>query len=138
MDKSTKDGKQQLAELLEKRVASKPTSDEPDALTQKELSKLDREKAKIDLQSRLHDLDVQKAEHRSRSSYATKVFNLVICWLVFVAIVTLISGVKYWEAYYAFSDKVIITLLSTTTVTVVGLFATVLRYLFQKKTQQKK
>jgi hypothetical protein len=54
-------------------------------------------------------------------------FFFVLGWLIFVGVVVLLAGAGYFQQL---SEKVLIALLATTTITVIGLLAAVVRYLF--------
>ena len=66
-------------------------------------------------------------EHWVRLGAAGCVFLFVLGWLFFVGTVVLLAGLGHLKEL---SEKVLIALLATTTVTVVGLLAAVVRYLF--------
>lgn len=68
-----------------------------------------------------------RREHWLRLIASAAVFVFVLGWLLFVAVVTVLTGVGYLKDL---SEKVLIALFATTTVTVVGLLAAVVRYLF--------
>ncbi|PHR46743.1 MAG: hypothetical protein COA32_09685 [Fluviicola sp.] len=69
-----------------------------------------------------------KDEHTTRISLVEKLFVLTCMWLIFTAII--IFGVGLGDIQL--SDKVLITILSTTTVEVLGYLTVVLLYLFNK------
>jgi hypothetical protein len=64
-----------------------------------------------------------------RKEYTHKIFVLICMWLVLVGIVLIASG----NGNLHYSDSVLITLLTTTTANVIGLFVFVAKYLFQIK-----
>jgi hypothetical protein len=68
-----------------------------------------------------------KREHWVRMWASGCVFFFVLGWLFFVGLVVLLAG---FAVLPQLSEKVLIALLATTTVTVVGLLAAVVRYLF--------
>ena len=72
----------------------------------------------------------RQKEHDERIKYAHKMYKLVCIWLGSIAVLIVACGFVFLDSVFALSDKVLMTILTTTTVTVIGLFATVLRYLF--------
>lgn len=71
-------------------------------------------------------------------------FNLIIYWLVFIGCIVVLQGLKgclipYTGFHFGFGleANVMIALLTTTTLTVVGLFATVTSHVFQKNKEKK-
>lgn len=81
---------------------------------------------------RNEDLNDKRQDRELRKSYAQKIF-ISVC--VFVSIVLLIVVLNYFvfHRYTPISDGVLITLLTTTTADVLGLFVIVTRYLFPNK-----
>lgn len=80
-----------------------------------------------------HELDQRKSEHAQRVSFASKLFILIRVWLIVILLILIAAGsdCKYFSLEV--SDQVLIALLTTTTVSVLGLFITVLRYVFGRK-----
>lgn len=64
-----------------------------------------------------------------RRQYSDKIYTLNRCWLGFVAIIIIFSAIKC----ICLSDKVLITLLTTTTANIIGTLIIVLKYLFPNK-----
>lgn len=77
----------------------------------------------LELKSKEQDIDMRK-------DFATKTYNLVCIYLVVVFFVVFLVCCP---AEFNMSDGVLITLLGTTTINVIGLFAIVMNYLFPKK-----
>jgi hypothetical protein len=65
-----------------------------------------------------------------RKDFATKTYNLVCIYLV---VIFFLVFLVCCPAKFNMSDSVLITLLGTTTINVIGLFAIVMNYLFPKK-----
>ena len=80
-------------------------------------------------EKRQHELQEAKDTHRLRLGYAGRIFWLVCVWLVYVAIVLFISGFKTTTSF-SLSDNVLIAFITSTTVTVVGLFVVVAKWMF--------
>lgn len=93
----------------------------PDALTSLEANDLELAASQMLLSE-------QATNSGQRVSYASKIYTLSCVWLAVVVLVTIASGTP--TINFQLSDKVLITLLTTTTITVLGLFVTVLKFLF--------
>lgn len=89
-------------------------------------------KESLDLLLRNEELSDKRQDRELRKSYALKIF-VSVC--IFVPIVLLIVIINYFVLHRdtPISDGVLITLLTTTTADVLGLFAIVARYLFPNK-----
>lgn len=79
--------------------------------------------------SNKEDLKGRKQDRKERKVYALLIFNLLCFWLMFDGFIFLFKGL----GKLSYSDNVLITLLTTTTVNVIGIFYIVDRYLFQPK-----
>lgn len=73
--------------------------------------------------------DVTEQDKNERKVYANLSFTLVAMWLVMVLVIFVAIGKG--DLYY--SENVIITLLTTTTINIIGIFLIVARYLFPTK-----
>jgi hypothetical protein len=82
----------------------------------------DKRRKQLDNDGLAQDMDERKI-------YAHRIFVLICMWLFLVAIVFLAEG----NGNLHYSDNVIITLLTTTTANVIGLFILVTKYLFNPK-----
>lgn len=105
-----------------------PSSDDPRARRERD-KQFDFKPTFTDLRNeRFSDQSRQlRREHWVRLGAAALVFFFVLGWLTFVGVVVLLAGASVLKEL---SEKVLIALLATTTVTVVGLLAAVVRYLF--------
>ncbi|MDX9702374.1 MAG: hypothetical protein RBU23_04935 [Candidatus Auribacterota bacterium] len=91
-----------------------------DSLASTEISLLERE-----------DLRDRKQIREQRKKYADKVFNLIKWWLIFIGVVLVIQGtISFWWTREFFSDAVLLAIIGGTTANVLGLFALVLKFLF--------
>jgi uncharacterized integral membrane protein len=79
---------------------------------------------------------------RARKEYANKIFLMVCVWLEVLWLVVIFNGVRQfslqlwkWPVDFTLtiSDRVLIALITGTTVNVLGLFAIVCNYLFPKR-----
>lgn len=103
---------------------SSSRSDKPDQYTQAGMDELDQEARK---QSLVHVQD----EHTQRIDFAKKIYWLSCIWLALVVAVVIASGISCLP--FKLDNSVLITLLTTTTATVLGLFISVLNYLFSRR-----
>jgi heme/copper-type cytochrome/quinol oxidase subunit 2 len=78
--------------------------------------------------------DIEEQDKQERKIYAYTITVIVCFWLVFVALVFVASG----NDNLHYSDSVLITLLTTTTANIIGLFVIVANYLFRKVSVMKK
>lgn len=85
---------------------------------------LQREEQKARIESFRQDTEERKV-------YARATFKLIRAYLIVVAAFLFLVGVV--PLPFHFSDAIVITLLSTTTTTVIGVFLLVMQYLFQKR-----
>lgn len=80
------------------------------------------------IEDRRTRLENEKQNIELKRKFASRVFWLMVAFLVFVGLILLIT--LYQSKETRLSDPVIITLLTTTTTTILGLFAIVAKYLF--------
>ena len=81
--------------------------------------------------------------HNARMEYAERVFELIKSWIKYVLLIVVFSGVNLrfdenWNfkaLYFEISETVQVTLMTSMSVTVISMFATVLFWLFPKKDQ---
>jgi hypothetical protein len=88
-----------------------------------------RQEADEDERSKKIDNDIKEQDSFERKVYAYRVFTLICFWLLAVIIIMVADG----KGDLHYSDTVIITLLTTTTANVIGLFAIVNNYLFKTR-----
>lgn len=72
-------------------------------------------------------LEQLKEDKESRKSYSSKIFCLIVIWLIAVFTLIILDSLKVLEI----PEKTIITLIGGTTLNVFGLFHFVLKYLYQ-------
>ncbi len=73
--------------------------------------------------------------HKLRLGYAGRIFWLVCVWLACVAIAVFMSGFTFFG--FSLSDNVLITFITSTTITVVGLFVVVAKWMFPNSNEHK-
>jgi len=113
---------------------SKRPSKRPDRLTQAALD----EQIRVAAVERAHLENASFAQDMlQRRSFAVRAFWFVCAWMVGVMLVVLIAGIfgegvtiSGVKIKFGLSEKVLITLLCTTTANVTGLLVIVMRYLF--------
>lgn len=96
-------------------------SKEPDPKVREELLALNKETKKVAIAGQIQDIN-------ERKNFAKKSFWLVAVWLVVMCSIVVVVGLGYLRL----SDAVLITLITTTTVNVLGIFLGVTRYLFYR------
>lgn len=80
--------------------------------------------------SNKEDLKGRKQDRKERKVYANLTFSLISIWLTLILLIFIAIGQKK----LIYSDTVIVTLLTTTTIEVIGLFIIIAKYLFPSKT----
>ena len=75
----------------------------------------------------LETLKSLKQDRKERRRYAEQIFTLISTWLFTVLFIMIINK----KAGLMLSDSIIITLITTTTASVLGLFIVVINYLFK-------
>lgn len=98
----------------------------PDEKTQEEQKDLEAESKKLDLEGKRQDIEARK-------SYANKIFTLVCGWLFAMILLVALSGFGTRSGWFQLSDSTLIALITTTTVSVLGLFTIVANYLFKAR-----
>lgn len=79
--------------------------------------------------------DFASDENDARKSYGNRVFWLMVFWLATVLVIVIASGIPLLQElkYFQLSEKIILTLIGTTTINIIGLFGFVMKYLFAPK-----
>jgi hypothetical protein len=106
------------AELEDERIKKKI------AKQKAKVRKLDAITARFEAQAQSTELD-----NNLRRSFSNKIYFLLAGWMIFIAAIFTLNGIGLLE----YSVEVLITLLSSTTVTVVGIFMVVARNIFPLK-----
>lgn len=86
------------------------------------------EKQALELQ--LLKAQIQKFEddNESRREFSRNIFTVTVIWMFLVLVIVIQSASGKWRL----SDSVLITLISTTTANVIGIFIIVANYLFNR------
>lgn len=74
------------------------------------------------------ELSAIKDTHNLRLSYTGRIFWLVVAWLSCVVACVVLSGFKFYG--FGLSDSVLVAFITSTTVTVVGLFVLVAKWMY--------
>ncbi|HTJ13499.1 MAG TPA: hypothetical protein VL547_15800 [Dinghuibacter sp.] len=92
--------------------------------------KREEEVRKLKIQNDLLQAKFEKitGDNKARKTHSLLIFVMVFFWLVSVVALLALSGL----GILCLSDKVLITLLTTTTINVIGLLVIVANYLFNK------
>lgn len=105
--------------------------DEPAELDKQAVSSHDEERKFLEndrFRAEIEDL-VQNREQRK--AYASRLFWLIVVWLGTIGTIVLLHGFSHVP--FTLSGTVLTTLIGSTTVSVLGLFAIVANYLFPKR-----
>lgn len=78
----------------------------------------------------------RKSARTQRETYARGIFQLVCIWIFLIFILLLLQGFSGFIRYKPLSDPVLITLISSTTVNVIGTLIIVLKYIFKVSSSQ--
>jgi len=89
---------------------------------------LEEHKLAFQLQCLEQELQAIKDTHGLRLSYTGRIFWLVVAWLASVVTCVIFSGFKLRG--FDLSDSVLIAFITSTTVTVVGLFVMVAKWMY--------
>jgi hypothetical protein len=91
---------------------------------------LDAEKD-LERERQLEELNQTKRVNKAQLRILKALFWLIVLWLVSVMALTAVAGFHLWG--FVLSDKVMITYITSTTVSVLGLFHIAARWLFYRK-----
>jgi len=106
----------------------KPVSEET-SLPDLEID-LGEHKLQYEVDSLRQQLQESVDTHKLRIGYANKIFWLVCIWLAFVVAGVFLEGFPL--SGFSLSDKVLIAFITSTTISVLGLFAIVAKWMFQQ------
>ena len=106
---------------LEKVKAPAAESQKPDQETEQEL---------FDHKFKDEELQGLQQDRQERKTYANRIYWLIVVWLGMLFVMLGIQGFK--PLNFSIDDKVLITLITGTTVNVIGIFLVVANYLFPR------
>jgi hypothetical protein len=89
------------------------------------------EERDIDLQAALQQLTDAETNRLERIKYAERIFWLMSSWLIGMGVILLLSGFGKDYGFFSLNKAVLITLVSGTSLNIIGIFAIVVNYLFK-------
>jgi hypothetical protein len=113
-------------ELVAKSQAQEAVEPDPLALVGEE--DLEKERVAAEIEHLHEDVRQTKLVNKARIVVLTCLFILISLWIVSVMTLTAVSGWHVWG--FQLSDKVLITYITSTTVSVLGLFTVAANWLF--------
>ena len=93
-----------------------------------ELRRAEGEKEALEHERQLQQIRDSVQDRKERKKYANRLFVLIAVWLAVIGVVVVMDGLV--AAPFKLSATVLATLIGSTTVSVLGLFAIVAKYLF--------
>jgi hypothetical protein len=130
--------KQELEKDLESKIVvpESPT----DAKAKSDAIVVVEKESKFYDQKRKEDLHQQEMADRAsdrtqRETYARRVFFLVLGWIILIFLLLLFQGFGPLIHYNPLSDKVLLALITSTTVNLIGTLIIVLKYIFRSPTK---
>lgn len=93
-------------------------------LVAEERDHLELEHLKLENTHLSDELDRANDLHDERKEYANRLFWLIVCWLIVVVIFVALN------VFFEIHDSVLIAFITSTTVSVIGLFVLVAKWLF--------
>ena len=83
----------------------------------------------LELAEKVQDIEDRKQDRGEREKYASRVYWLIVCWLIALAGILLLQG---FENSFSLRENVVLALIGGTTANVLGIFIVVINYLFPK------
>ena len=93
------------------------------------LEDIEREARNVEVDLKREELESHRQDRAERKKFANKIFRMLGFFLFIVLIIVICCA--YQCIPFELSDTVIVTLLSTTTINVIGIFLVVVKYLFR-------
>jgi len=90
---------------------------------------LDRDLKREDIKTRKEHNNLLEQNRVERKKYARHIFIFTCIWATLIFLIVIASGLKKYSGF-ELSDKVLITLITSTTVNFFGFFLLVVKYLF--------
>lgn len=82
----------------------------------------------VELELKKEELESRRQDRRQRGRFSVWIFGFMGVYMIFILVVLILSGCHVLRI----NDAVLISLLSTTTADVIGIFIIVAKYLFHK------
>ena len=105
--------------------------EEETSIDKKEGKRLHREARETENRLQKEKLKSQRQDRKQRKKFSFMIFYFLCAYLVTVFLILFLSGLG--RLSFELADGVLITLLSTTTVNMIGIFILVVKYLFPIK-----
>ena len=126
---------EKIKELSAVKLPPAATLKQPDSVTK---ASLKQEKDSLDVAQRKQALDHNDREMEQRETYANRIFLLVVGWICVIFVLLLLQGFGTAIHYKPLSDKVLLALITSTTVDIIATLILVLKYLFRTKLHETK
>lgn len=126
--------RKQVFEFLDKdkiSLISKEPKDKSDSETIDEASDWEKQTKKRQLKEFDIRLDSLERLEKAKISYAKRIFSFVVIWCTIILILVVCNGLNW----LSISEKVLIVLISSTTLNIIGLFTFVLKYMYHTPTE---
>jgi hypothetical protein len=104
---------------------------EPDPLSLVGEEDLDKERVATEIERLREELRQTKRLNKARFIVLTALFSLIVLWLV--SVMALTAAIGFHLRGFSLSDKVVTTYITSTTVSVLGLFHIAAQWLFSAK-----
>jgi ABC-type Fe3+-siderophore transport system permease subunit len=91
---------------------------------------IDREIKIVELDLRREFLEGNKQDREERKTFANKIFRMLVGFLVGTLLIVVAAGLKKYTGF-ELSDPILITLLTTTSADIIGIFIFVVKYIFK-------
>jgi len=95
------------------------------------------ESRRLSLQAEKDRIARDSEIHSWRRDYAVRVYKVIIAWLISDVVLVLLYGFGEQYKFFLPDKSVIIAFITSSTVTVIGLFAIVMRWLFPSADKSK-
>lgn len=113
----------------EEAIAEMPAAAEAEASSaQIDEASFAKETASLELEGTKDELITARDLHATRKEYTSKLFRLIVVWLSIVVLFVFLSATL--KPRFTLSDSVLIAFITSTTVSVLGLFVLVAKWLF--------
>ncbi len=111
-----------MSTLLDQLLAKSSTT----SLGEESVQNIERESSLT-----LEEIKDRIQDREERKKYATRTFKFLVAFTFTVLGIVIAVGLDNWICFYL-SDTVVITLITTSLASIVGIFAIVMRYLFKQ------
>ena len=127
-----------LAEDVLQKTAQEEVESAPqvDPLAAEEENAYELQKQKLEIEALQKAQEERSELHGIRKEYVEKLFMLISVWLGFVVVLVFLVGYHCFD--FNLSDRVLIALITSTTATVLGLFAVVAKWLYPTPSEGKR